>query len=376
MIKKLYPIRFNPIPKERVWGGKDLVRILNKPFAEDADLGESWEISDLEDNDSVILNDYLQGNTLSEVLETYLGDLVGDEIYNYFRNSFPLLVKLLDIRGELSVQVHPNDEIALERYDSYGKSEAWYILDADEDAAVYMGFNREVSAAEFYNKCKEGTVAQILNRYTPRKGDLFYIEAGTVHAAKGGVLMAEVQQSSDITFRLYDWGRENGSATARQMHLEEGIDSINYEAYNEGAYYLRAADSGDSDRILVQSDYFTIREHSIAGKRVISPSMYNSFIIYMCIEGDIIINSIEGDFREQLKKGETILIPASLSDFELISQQEKAKLLEIYIDDITKREDYVEESHQPDMNDSDHDDEDHKHLHHYEYQCSDNCDHH
>ena len=353
MIKKLYPIRFEPIPKERVWGGKDLTKILNKPFAEDLDLGESWEVSDLDGNDSVILNGYLQGNTLSEALETYLGDLVGDEIYNYFRNSFPLLVKLLDIQGELSVQVHPNDEIAMERYDSYGKSEAWYILDAAEDAAIYMGFNRQVSATEFYNRCKKGTVLEILNRYTPHKGDIFYIEAGTVHAAKGRVLMAEVQQSSDITFRLYDWGRENGP-TARQMHLEEGIDTINYEAYDEGAYYLRANSSAGSDRILVQSDNFTIRERSIVGKSVISLSMYDSFIIYICLEGEIVIAGIEDDFCERLKTGETILIPASLSDFELTSQHEGAKVLEIYIDDITKREDYVEESDQPDDDDNDH----------------------
>lgn len=199
-------------------------------------IGESWELADMGVEDSVVKDGWLAGNTMSDIMETYLEKVVGEDVYNYYGRQFPLLIKFLDIHGKLSVQVHPDDEIAAERYDSLGKAEIWYIMDAEPGAKVYMGFNREVSAQEFYDRCHKGTVEEVLNVIYPKKGDAIYVAPGTVHAAEGGILIAEIQESSDLTFRLYDWGREFDPATARQMHLEEAIDLINYGKFDEGLY--------------------------------------------------------------------------------------------------------------------------------------------
>ena len=206
------------------------------PVSPDELVGESWEIADMGIEDSVVKDGWLSGNTLSDVMETYLEKVVGEDVYNYYGRQFPLLVKFLDIHGKLSVQVHPDDEMAAERYDSLGKAEIWYVMDAEPGAKVYMGFNSEVSAQEFYDRCHKGTVEEVLNVIYPKKGDAIYVAPGTVHAAEGGLLIAEIQESSDLTFRLYDWGREFDPATARQTHLEEAIDLINYGKFDEGLY--------------------------------------------------------------------------------------------------------------------------------------------
>lgn len=248
MEKKLYPLKFIPVASLRPWGGNALVTKLGKRFVEcdddgnetavgaDAKVGESWELADMGFEDSVIENGWLAGNTISEIMETYLERVVGEDVYNYYGRQFPLLVKFLDIQGKLSVQVHPDDEVAAERYDALGKAEVWYVVDASPEAKVYMGFTREVSAQEFYDRCHAGTVGEVLNVICPKKGDVIYITPGTVHAAEGGLLIAEIQESSDMTFRLYDWGREFDPETARQMHLEEAIDLIDYGPFDAGLY--------------------------------------------------------------------------------------------------------------------------------------------
>lgn len=248
MEKKLYPFKFIPIPSRRPWGGNALVTELGKHFTEcddegnetvlgsDVRIGESWELADMGIEDSVVANGWLAGNTISEVMETYLERVVGEDVYNYYGRQFPLLIKFLDINEGLSVQVHPDDDIAAERYDSLGKTEMWYVLDAKPGARIFCGFNREVTAQELYDRCKNGTVEEILNVIHPKKGDVLLITPGTVHAADGGILVAEIQESSDMNLRLYDWGREYDPATARPMHLEEAIDVIDYRPFNPEQY--------------------------------------------------------------------------------------------------------------------------------------------
>ncbi|MCD8313836.1 MAG: class I mannose-6-phosphate isomerase, partial [Bacteroidales bacterium] len=233
--KPLYPLKFNPIPSKRVWGGSDLICKMHKEFTEtDEDgnerrltaedkIGESWEIADMGAQDSVVTNGWLAGNTISELMETYLERIVGEDVMNRYGTQFPLLIKFLDVQNKLSVQVHPDDEVAMQRYDSLGKSEIWYILDASPDAKIYAGFNKELTAQELYDRCHNGTIDADLNVIHPRKGDALHILPGTVHAGDGGILVAEIQESSDLTFRMYDWGREFNPATARKMHLEESI---------------------------------------------------------------------------------------------------------------------------------------------------------
>ena len=217
MEKKLYPFKFIPLVSVKPWGGNALVSRLGKkffrsdeegnevPFTADEPVGESWELADMGFEDSVVANGWLAGNTISEIMETYLERIVGENVYNYYGRQFPLLIKFLDINDKLSVQVHPDDEVAAERYDSLGKAEIWYVMDAEPGAKMYCGFTREVSAQEFYDRCHNGTVEEILNVIYPKKGDAVYIAPGTVHSADGGLLVAEIQESSDMTFRLYDW---------------------------------------------------------------------------------------------------------------------------------------------------------------------------
>ncbi|MCF0172320.1 MAG: class I mannose-6-phosphate isomerase, partial [Bacteroidales bacterium] len=235
----------------------------------------------------------------------------------------------LDIRERLSVQVHPTDEIALERYDSLGKTEFWYVVDAAPDAKVYMGFNRDVTAQEFYDACKAETAPSLMNVYNPKPGDCFYIKAGTVHAAEGNVLIAEVQENSDATLRLYDWGYENNPATRREMHLDEAIDCIDYCKYKADELYIPAARAKD---VICRDRYFTIKRIELASEVEVNTDNYTSFIVYMCIDGAASLKW-DGGVME-IEKGDTILVPASLTDFSLQPKGLGTILIEASIDEM------------------------------------------
>ena len=375
MEKKLYPFKFIPVASRRPWGGSNLVTKYGKAFVECDDegneialgadelIGESWEIADMGFEDSVLANGWLAGNTISEIMETYLERVVGEDVYKYFGRQFPLLVKFLDINGKLSVQVHPDDEIAAERYDALGKSELWYVLDAQPDANVYMGFKREVTAQEFYDKCNDGTVVDLLNVFHPKKGDVLFITPGTVHAVDGNIQLVEIQESSDLTFRLYDWGREKNPMTARPIHLEEAIDLIDYLPYDtckyrkgplwgeEASYepccshndhccdhehdHEHHAHEGQTVETLVESAQFTVSKLNLTDPLHIYTEQFGSFIVYVCIEGaaSIQVPSTRPDgeaFMDnyEFKKGETMMIPADMADFYLVPRDRSTVLLE------------------------------------------------
>lgn len=366
MEKKLYPISFIPIASRRPWGGNALVNVLGKSFVESDDegnevpvgndelIGESWEIADMGFEDSVVAQGWLAGNTLSEMMETYLERIVGENVYNYYGRQFPLLVKFLEIKGQLSVQVHPDDEIAAERYDSLGKSEMWYVLEAEPGAMIYAGFNRDMTAQELYDRCKSGTVDETLNVIYPRKGDVLFIKPGTVHAAEGGMLIVEIQESSDMTFRLYDWGREFNPATARQLHLEEAIDIIDYRKFDDrlfrkGPQWGEEAShepcghdcSGHHHtepeviETLVEGQSFKVAKINLTDPLHIYTEKFESFIIYMCIEGAVSVQvpSVKENGEtfmdnHEFAKGDTILIPADMPDFYLVPRDRSTVLLE------------------------------------------------
>lgn len=428
MEKKLYPFKFIPVASKRPWGGHDLMKKLGKEFVEcdeegnevaipaDELVGESWEIADMGVEDSVVKEGWLAGNTMSELMETYLEKVVGEDVYNYYGRQFPLLIKFLDIHGRLSVQVHPDDDIAAERYDSLGKAEIWYVMDAEPGAKVYMGFNREVSAQEFYDRCHKGTVEEVLNVIYPKKGDAIYVAPGTVHAAEGGLLIAEIQESSDLTFRLYDWGREFDPSTARQMHLEEAIDLINYGKFDEGLYrkgplwgdeasdepckvpesfysctcgchedgechcheeghectcghnhehHHKAEPHHHGDKItetLVESPQFNVTKINLTDPLHIYTEQFATFIIYMCVEGEASIQvPVEGASGEKgmenhvLKAGETILIPAQMQDFYLVPRDRSTVLLEAVTRPVDEVDDYIDMSTDAFLDDEDYD---------------------
>ena len=367
MEKKLYPLKFVPIPSRRPWGGSALVKDLGKHFVEcdedgnetvlgeDVLIGESWELADMGIEDSVVENGWLAGNTISEIMETYLERIVGENVYNYYGRQFPLLIKFLDINDKLSVQVHPDDEVGAERYDSLGKTEIWYVMDAKPGAKVYAGFNREVSAQEFYDRCHNGTVEEIMNVIYPKAGDAIFVTPGTVHAADGGILIAEIQESSDMTFRLYDWGREFNPATARKLHLEEAIDLIDYNAFDQGLYRkgplwgdeasTEPCHKGESDEhshdegkvveTLVECPQFNVSKLTLSDPLHIYTEKFESFIIYICIDGaaSIQVPGVNEKGEECMQsydfaKGETILVPAEMPDFYLVPKDRSTVLLE------------------------------------------------
>jgi mannose-6-phosphate isomerase len=369
MEKRLYPLKFIPVPSRRPWGGSALVNELGKHFVEvdeegnetvlgaDVLIGESWELADMGIEDSVVENGWLAGNTISEIMETYLERVVGEDVYNHFGRQFPLLIKFLDINEKLSVQVHPDDQVAAERYDSLGKAEIWYIMDAKPEAKMYCGFNRDTTAQEFYDRCQNGTVDEILNVIYPKKGDVIFITPGTVHAADGGILIAEIQESSDMTFRLYDWGREFDPATARKMHLDEAIDVINYNAFDPSIYRkgpLWGEESQEEDHMiqnLVECPQFNVSKIRLTDPLHIYTEKFESFIVYICLEGAASIQvPSEKENGEacmetyEFKKGETILVPADMPDFFLVPRDRETLLLEA----VTRPEEEIDQYIDPD----------------------------
>jgi len=361
MEKKLYPFKFIPVASKRPWGGDALVKVMGKNFVEcdeegnevklgaDVKIGESWELADMGIEDSVVADGWLAGNTISELMETYLERIVGEKVYNYYGRQFPLLIKFLDINDRLSVQVHPDDEVAAERYDSLGKAEIWYVMDAKPGAKIFAGFNKEMSAQELYDRCKNGTVEEVMNVITPRKGDSLLITPGTVHAADGGILIAEIQESSDMTFRLYDWGREFNPATARPLHLEEAIDIIDYRKFDDslfrkGPLWEKECHCHDDEchchedkvaETLAERPEFCATKINLTDPLHIYTEQFESFIVYICVEGAASIqvpskNAKDEDCMEnyEFAKGETILVPAEMPDFFLVPRDRSTVLLE------------------------------------------------
>ena len=367
MEKKLYPLKFVSVASRKPWGGSVLVNDLGKRFVEcgkDGNetvlgagtlIGESWELADMGQEDSVVAEGWLAGNTISEVMETYLERVVGEKVYNYYGRQFPLLIKFLDIQNKLSVQVHPDDEIAAERYDALGKSELWYVMDAAPDARIYCGFNKEMTAQEFYDRCNNGTVLDVLNVITPRKGDVIQIKPGTVHAADGGILVAEIQESSILGFRLYDWGRESDPATARPTHLEEGIDVIDYNVFDNSLYRKgplwgdEAAHEHGPVVSLAEGPEFNVSKLILTDPLHIYTEKFESFIVYVCVEGaasvQIPATKENGEaYMENYEfvKGETILIPAELPDFYLVPRDPSTVLLEAVVQPEDQLDNYID----------------------------------
>ena len=375
--KQLYPLKFIPIPSKRVWGGSNLIKKLGKEFYEadengnerkltaDEAIGESWEIADMGAQDSVVANGWLAGNTISELMETYLDRIVGEDVYGRYGRQFPLLIKFLDIQNKLSVQVHPDDEVAEQRYDSLGKSEIWYVLDAAEGAKVYAGFNREISAQELYDRCHNGTVEEVLNVLHPKKGDAIRIVPGTIHAADGGLLIAEIQESSDLTFRLYDWGREFNPKTARKMHLDEAIDLINYSKFDD-SLFIKGPLWGDECKVdgpvreLAKCPQFTVNEMKVSTTLQISKEKFNGFIIYMCIEGGASIQVSVPDGKggkttesTEVHKGDTVLVPADMPDFFIVPTERDTLLVEAMVERQEEVDSYINPDTEPYLEDED-----------------------
>ena len=316
-----YPLLFEPIFKERIWGGTKLKEVLNKSF-DGHQIGESWELSTVENDISVVINGEFKGLNLNQLIEKYPKELLGVNSIQNFGHNFPLLFKFLDAKEDLSIQVHPNDALAKERHNSFGKTEMWYVMQADDNARLVVGFKDKTNKKDYQEHIENKTLVTILNETPVKKGDAFFLETGTVHAIGAGVLIAEIQQTSDITYRLYDWDRVDAKGVGRELHTDLALDAINFEPTNTKLNYDVAKNKSVN---LVECPFFKTNILQISEK-------YNwkktkeSFTVLMCTEGSFTINMLH--FQSEFKKGDTVLIPAIIDSFEIIGE---ATLLEITI---------------------------------------------
>lgn len=322
----LYPLKFNPILKDKIWGGKKLRTNLNKKGASDI-CGESWEISDVENESSVITNGFLAGNNLNEIVEIYMGDLVGDKVYDEYGNQFPLLIKFIEAKDNLSIQVHPDDAMAEEKHGGRGKTEMWYVLEAEEKSNLIVGFNQDVDEKKYITHLNNNTLTEILNFENVKPGDVFFLPAGRIHAICKGLLLAEIQQTSDITYRIFDWNRVDDKGVARELHTEMALKAMDFTFHKEYKTKYKAELNKSSE--VVTCKYFTtniLELNKTVEKDYIE---LDSFVIYICLEGTLQVAPADGEVVE-VAKGESILIPATIKNLELLPNG-NAKLLEVYI---------------------------------------------
>ncbi len=316
-----YPLLFKPIFKERIWGGIKLKEVLNKSF-DGSQIGESWELSTVENDISVVANGAFEGLNLNQLIEKYPTELLGVNSIQYFGNNFPLLFKFIDAKEDLSIQVHPDDALAKERHNSFGKTEMWFVMQADDNARLVVGFKDKTNKKEYQEHLENKTLVAVLNETPVKVGDAFFLETGTVHAIGAGVLIAEIQQTSDITYRLYDWDRVDANGVGRELHTDLALDAINFEPTNTKLNYDVVKNKSVN---LVECPFFKTNILQIS-------DIYNwkktkeSFTVLMCTEGSFTINMLH--FKAELKKGDTILIPAIIDSFDIIGE---ASLLEITI---------------------------------------------
>ena len=328
MEKSLYPLKFTPIYKTRIWGGDGFKKKFSRSNTPEK-CGESWEISSVKDNVSVVSNGFLAGNNLQELLEVYMGDLVGDSVYEIHGNDFPLLIKFIDANENLSIQVHPDDDLAFSRHNSQGKTEMWYVLDAEKDAELINGFNRKLSLEEYKEYFSSGRLMEILNKIPVKKEDIFYIPAGRVHAIGKGVMIAEIQQTSDITYRIYDYDRKDSSGNSRELHTEQALEAIDYNFYDD--YRTKYSPKINDTVNAINCKYFTTNVFRFNMPIEKDFPEIDSFIIYMCTHGKCKIEYDDEKNFVTLEKGETILIPAMIKNLCFYPETE-TNLIEIYID--------------------------------------------
>ena len=325
----LYPIKFKPRIKERIWGGQAILNKKGKAagrLAKDKLYGESWDLSSVKGDISVVANGFLKGNNLEEIIEVYMGELVGEQIFEQYGLEFPLLIKYLDCNDKLSVQVHPDDALALERHGSFGKTEAWYVVDCKPGASIYLGFkDLNLTREEYIAAVAESRLEELLNKVEVKPGDVFFIPAGTVHALGAGLEVVEVQQTSDVTYRIYDWDRVDAEGKSRELHTSLAVDAIDFESDAELLHReYNLAKGGDAK--VIECNYFTMTLHDVTGVKELDRSSLDSFVVFIALNGSVRI--VADGNEETLDEGEVILIPAEVND---ITIEGDAKLMEVYI---------------------------------------------
>ncbi len=318
-------MKFEPIFCYRIWGGEKLKTFLRKDY-EDSSIGESWEISAVDGFETRVSGGPHSGKTLKDLIREYKGNLVGNKVFEEYGEDFPLLIKYIDAAKPLSIQVHPNDELAKERHNSFGKNEMWYIMGTDEDAELIIGFNREIDTDQYEDLLQSNDLIKVLNAQRVKTGDAFYIPTGRVHAIGAGVLLAEIQQTSDVTYRIYDYDRiDSKTGEKRELHTELAKDAIDFSL--QDSYRTDYREEVNSTNSLIHSPYFKSDILVLDAPIERDLSHRDSFVIYMCVEGSADIEV--QDQTVPLSIGETVLIPADCSALKINSRG--CRLLEVYM---------------------------------------------
>ena len=318
---KFYPLTFTPILKDRIWGGTKLKTYLNKPIVSET-TGESWEISTVPGDISVVATGVLKGKNINEIIDLYPEEILGKSVISRFGKQFPLLFKFIDAKEDLSIQLHPNDTLAKERHNSFGKTEMWYVMQADESARLVVGFKNDSNQQEYLAHLENKNLIDLLNEYPVSKGDVFFLETGTIHAIGAGVVVAEIQQTSDVTYRIYDWDRVDANGNGRELHTELALDAINYYTTTSKIDYKEEA---NKSTVVVDCPYFVTNIIALQ-ETFIWKRTKEAFTVFMCTNGqfEMIVN---GEIL-RYRMGDTILIPACMENLTL---RGKATLLEISI---------------------------------------------
>lgn len=311
MKHNLYPFLFRPNLKTLVWGTED------------------WTVSAVPQSESIVDNGVLAGQSLTEIIRQAPSDILGKEVAQRYHNEMPILSKIIDAHQDLSIQVHPNDEMARRVHNKNGKSEMWYILDADPGAYLYAGFKEHITPYEYKKRVEDGTIAEVLAKHEVRPGDVFYLPSGRVHAICGGIRLAEIQQSSDVTYRIFDYNRPGLDGRPRELHTELASQAIDYHVYPE--YKTENREVRQSARVLLNTPYFSVKIVETSKPFHRNMIKYDSFILMMALGGDNRIRILSTGEEIMLEEGHSCLIPAVIADYQIVPQGASSKVLEAFI---------------------------------------------
>ena len=324
----MYPIKFNPILKSTLWGGEKIIPFKQLEGIEQAQVGESWEISNVPGDESVVANGADAGKNLSELVKEYKAELVGKENYERFGDNFPLLIKFIDACDDLSIQVHPDDELAKARHNSMGKTEMWYVIGNNSGQAhLRSGLKKQITPDEYAAMIADNTICDALADYAVQPGDVFFLPAGRIHSIGAGCFIAEIQQTSNVTYRIYDFNRKDKNGNTRELHTELSKDAIDYTV--EADYRTPYTPKPNEPVELVSCPYFTTSVYDLTENMTLDYSELDSFVILICMEGSCTLTDDQGN-RLPLQAGESILLPATTKEV-LISTDQQVKFLETYV---------------------------------------------
>ncbi len=332
-MNRLYPLLFQPNLHTVVWGGDRICGYKGLDMQQ-KNIGESWEVSAVPTSKSIVSNGELAGRDLVSVVDEAPDEILGKAVSEKYNGQLPLLVKFIDSAKPLSIQVHPNDEMARREHGKSGKTEMWYVIDAQPGSFLYAGFKQEITPEEYKRRIADGTITDVLAKHEVKRGDVFYLPAGRVHAIGSGILLCEVQQSSDVTYRIYDYNRPGLDGKPRELHTELAARALNFHVEEE--YRTIYRDETNSANLIIDSPYFSVRVSSVTHPFHRNLLKYDSFVICVCMRGDCKIKMRATGDEIVLRSGNSCLIPAAIADYDVVPLDGSSTILDAFIDNMDR----------------------------------------